>query len=97
MLFIAIKGINTCLLLCTDVNSVHVSIFTTLSLSHSLSLSSQIASVMADIILNKTEKTSLNLSEHQNVITYTPTADSLPVAVHVARIVKGKTYIFTSV
>ena len=52
---------------------------------------------MADIILIKTEKTSLNLLEHQNVINYTPTADSLPVDVHVARIAKNKTYIFTSI
>jgi hypothetical protein len=52
---------------------------------------------MADIILIKTEKSSLNLLEHQNVINYTPTADSLPVAVHVARIAKDKTYIFTSI
>jgi hypothetical protein len=52
---------------------------------------------MADIILIKTEKTSLNLLEHQKVINYTPTADSLPVAVNMARIVKGKTYIFTSI
>ena len=52
---------------------------------------------MADIILIKTEKTSLNLLEHQNVINYTPTADSLPVDVHDAHIVKGKTYIFTSI
>jgi len=50
---------------------------------------------MADIIRIKTEKTSLNLLEHQNVINYTPTADSLQV--HVARIAKDKTYIFTSI
>jgi hypothetical protein len=87
------------------VNSVHVSSFTSLSLSLSFCLSLSLslslspahsASAMADIILIKTEKTYLNLSEHQNAINYTPTADSLPVAVHVARIVKGKTYIFTS-
>ena len=61
-----------------------------LSLSLSVSLSTHNASAMANIILIKTDKTSLNLSEHQNVINYTPTADSLRVDVHVARIAKDK-------
>ena len=68
-----------------------------LSLSLSLFLFAHNSSAIADIILIKTEKTSLNLSEHQNVINYTPTADSLPVDVHVARIAKNKTYIFTTI
>jgi len=67
------------------------------SLSLSLSLSTHNASAKADIILIKTKKTSLNLLEHQNVINYTPTADSLPVDVHVARVVEDKIYIFTSI
>jgi hypothetical protein len=75
------------------VNSNRVSSFTTLPLS----LSASNASAMADIFLIKTEKTSLNLLEHQNFINYTPTADSLPEDVQVARIAKGKTYIFTSI
>jgi len=52
---------------------------------------------MADFILIKTEKTCLNLLEDQNAINYTPTAVSLLLDVHVAHIVKGKTYIFTSI
>ena len=51
---------------------------------------------MVDIILIKTEKISLNLLEDQNIIYYTPRADILQVDVLVARIVKGKTYIFRS-
>jgi len=66
-------------------------------LSLSLSLSARNASAMADIILIKTKKASLNLLEHQNVITHTTTADTVHVDVHVACIVKDKTYIFTSI
>jgi uncharacterized protein (UPF0264 family) len=75
------------------VDSVHVSSFATLFLS--LSLSAHNASAMADILI-KTEKTSLNLLEHQNVTNYTPTAHSVQLDVHVARIERDKTYIFTS-
>jgi len=63
----------------------------------SFSLSARNASAMADIILIKTRKASLNLSEHQNVINHTTTADTVHVDVHVACIVKDKTYIFTSI
>jgi len=45
---------------------------------------------MADIILIKTEKNSLNLLEHQNVTNYTATADTVQLDVHVARIVRAK-------
>jgi hypothetical protein len=68
-----------------------------LSPSISLSLYTRNASAMADIIPIKTEKTSLNLLEHQNVTNYTPTADTVQLDVHVARIAKDKTYIFTSI
>ena len=76
-------------------NSVHVSSFTTLSLS--LSIYAHNASAMTDIILVKTKKTSLNLSEHQNVTNYTPTADTVQLDVHVARIARDKTYMFMSI
>ena len=52
---------------------------------------------MTDIILVKTKKTSLNLSEHQNVTNYTPTVHTVQLDVHVACIAKDKTYIFPSI
>jgi len=70
------------------VNSVHVPSFTTIS--PSLSLSAHNASPNADIILIKTDKTFLNLLEHQNVTNYTATADTVQLDVHVARIVRAK-------
>ena len=48
---------------------------------------------MADIILIKTDKTSLNLLEHYNVTNYTATTNTLQLGVHVARIAKDKIYI----
>lgn len=50
---------------------------------------------MTEIILIKTEKTSLNLSKQWNITNYTATADTLLVDEHTASIVKEKTYIFT--
>jgi len=61
------------------------------SLSLSLSLSTPNASAISDIILINSEKNSLNLPEHCKVVDCTATADSLHVAVHVARIAKDET------
>jgi hypothetical protein len=45
---------------------------------------------MTEIILIKTEKTSLNLSKQWNITNYTATADTLLIDEHIASIVKEK-------
>jgi len=60
------------------------------SLAFSLSPPAHNASAMADIILIKSGKSSLNLLEHYNYINYRTTADSQHVDVHVALLRKIK-------
>jgi len=65
-----------------------------LCLSLSLSLSTHNTSAMTYIFPIRLEKISLNFPEHYNVINRRAKADTVHVAVHVARIANDKTYIF---
>jgi hypothetical protein len=55
-----------------------------------LTLSAHQASPMAEIILIRREKNLFKYLEHQNITNCTPTADTVHVDVHVARIEKDK-------
>jgi predicted Co/Zn/Cd cation transporter (cation efflux family) len=59
-------------------------------------LSAHNASAMAEILMIKPQKAYRNLSKHSNVITFTPTADTVHVHVSAARIGKGKKILLLS-